>query len=66
MRDPQEIIYSLNIEDIQTVATEELERELSDEELNLVIDELPGFIDWHGAISFTIGHALRELREAQR
>lgn len=65
MRDPQEIIYSLNIEDIQSVVTEKLERDLSDEELKLVIDELPGYIDWRGAISLAITDAHQQLEQAQ-
>ena len=39
------IIYSLNIEDIQTVAKEELDRELTDEEIALVEDTVGEYIN---------------------
>ena len=48
------IIYSLNIEDIQTVAKEELDRELTDEEIALVEDTVGDYIKWYDAIHFAI------------
>ncbi|HEY4688796.1 MAG TPA: hypothetical protein VIK33_05750 [Anaerolineae bacterium] len=66
MRNLEEIIYSLNIEDIQTIAEENLERHLTEEELNLVIDNLPGYIDWGGAISSAIREVLFKMREADQ
>ena len=39
MQDTERIIYSINIEDVQNVANEELERDLTEEELNKVEDK---------------------------
>ena len=54
MRNRNKIIYSINIEDIQTVANEELGRELTDSEIELVERKIGDFIDWHEAINSAI------------
>jgi hypothetical protein len=45
------IIYSINIEDVQNVAEQELGRELTVEELRMVEDKISEQFDWYGAIS---------------
>lgn len=45
------IIYSINIEDIQTVAEEELDRKLAETELKIINDKIGDYIDWYNAIS---------------
>ncbi len=55
---PSKIIYSLNIEDVQNVAEEELGRQASKKELKIVEDKVGDYIDWHGAISFAIKDAV--------
>lgn len=45
------ILYSINVEDVQNAAMEELERPLSNDELRLVEDKLGDYIDWYGAVS---------------
>jgi len=50
MYNPDKIIYSINIEDIQNVANEELYRELSEKELKTVENKLGDFINWYEAI----------------
>ncbi len=52
-----EIVYSLNIEDIQTVATEEFGRELTDDEVAKVRDLIGEYINWYDAIF----HSIREI-----
>ena len=53
--EPRErIIYSLCIEDIQTVAKEELDRELTDKEIALVEDTVGEYIKWYDAIYLAI------------
>ena len=54
MIDTSKIIYSLNIEDVQNVAEEELGRELTEKELKIVEDKVGDYIDWYSAIDFTI------------
>ncbi len=54
MIDTSKIIYSINIEDVQNVAAEELGRELSEKELKIVEDKIGDCIDWYSAIEFAI------------
>lgn len=55
---PSKIIYSLNIEDVQNVAGEELGRELTKKELKLVEDKVGDYIDWHEAISLALNDTI--------
>jgi hypothetical protein len=48
--DESKIIYSLNIEDIQTVAKENFVRELNSEEIEKIIDPIADRISWYDAI----------------
>ncbi|MFH1894094.1 MAG: hypothetical protein ABIK83_15585 [Candidatus Zixiibacteriota bacterium] len=48
------IVYSINVEDIQNVAGQEIGRALSELEIGVVERELGGFIAWYDAISATI------------
>jgi len=50
MKDKNEIIYSLNIEDIQTVAIQEMGRELFDDEIEKIKDLISEKINWYDAI----------------
>lgn len=45
-----EIIYSLNIQDIQTVAEENFGRELTNEEIKKILDPIADRIPWYDAI----------------
>lgn len=53
-----EIFYSLSIEDIQTVANEEIERDLTPDEIKRVIPEIEKSISWYDAISDSISEML--------
>ena len=44
------IIYSLNIEDIQTVAEENFVRKLNSKEIEKIIDPIAERISWYDAI----------------
>ena len=59
------IVYSINVEDLQTVAEQEFERELSDEEIKIVEDRLVDYIDWYGSIALVLGE-LKELKKQSR
>ena len=50
MKDRNEIVYSINIEDIQTVAIEEIDRELTDDEIESIKDLIGEKINWYDAI----------------
>jgi len=48
------IVYSINVEDIQSVAEEQLGRELTEKEVNFVGDRLGDHIDWYDSICFAL------------
>lgn len=48
------IIYSLNVENVQTVALEEMGRELTDKEIERVVHRLVDYINWYDAITHSI------------
>lgn len=48
------IIYSINIEDVQDVALQELDRELTVEELRIVVDKIGDQFDWYEAVASVI------------
>ena len=50
----ERIVYSLNVEDLQHVANEELKRDLTEEEIKRVEDKLGDYISWYEAISLVI------------
>jgi hypothetical protein len=54
MIDTSKIIYSINIEDVQNVAEEELGRKLNDKELKIIEDKLGDYIDWYSAIDMAM------------
>ena len=58
MIDPEKIIYSINIEDVQNVAEQELERKLTAKELRLVEKKVGDYLSWYEAIL----NAINELK----
>lgn len=64
MKNKSKIFYSLNIEDIQTVAMQEIDRELSEEEIEKVKDLIGERINWYDAILNSINEKIG-LRDAQ-
>ena len=59
MNKKSKVIYSINIEDLQTVAEQELERELTDEEIKNIEKRLGDHIDWYGAIASTLSEVIK-------
>jgi len=57
--DREKIIYSINVEDVQNVADQELARELTEDELKIVENKLGDYIDWYGSISTAIDDIIR-------
>ena len=51
-------IYQLTTEDVQTVAQEEIERELTPEEIENIKDSIAEKIPWYDAISDSITEVL--------
>ena len=54
MSDSDKIIYSINIDDVQNVANQELSRRLSMDELKIVEEKLGDYMDWYGSIALVI------------
>jgi len=48
------IVYSMNVEDVQNVAEEQLGRELTEKEVNFVEDRLGDYVDWYDSICFVL------------
>ena len=53
------IIYSLNVEDTQTVANEELDRDLTDNEIKKITDNIAENIPWYDAIADSIREKIK-------
>ena len=62
MKDRSAIFYSLNVVDIQTVATGEIGKELTDGEINKLIksDSIADRIPWYDAIAAAINELISE------
>lgn len=60
MRD-NKIIYSITLADIKKVAKEYCFRELTDDELNIIIEALPEHNMWRDAIKDTIDNVFMEV-----
>ena len=54
MKSRERIVYSINVEDVQNVADQELDRELTEKEIKFVEDRLGDYVDWYGAIASAI------------
>lgn len=52
--DINKVIYSINIEDVQKVAEDELGRELSENEVKIIEERIGDNISWYDAICLTI------------
>jgi hypothetical protein len=50
----EKIIYSINVEDVQNVAEEEIGRTLSRGEIDKVERKIGDYVDWYGAIDEAI------------
>ena len=56
----EEIVYGINVDDIQEVAIQVLERPLTDEEIALVKESVGDYIDWFQAIENAIQKHINE------
>lgn len=59
----EKIFYSLNINDVQTVAEHELSRKLNAQEINIILDKIPSRINWYDAISDVIQEFISEIEQ---
>jgi hypothetical protein len=56
----EEIVYGINIDDIQEVSMDVLERPLTKNEIYLVKDSIGDYIDWFQAIENAIQKHIHE------
>jgi hypothetical protein len=56
MEDDGRIVYSLNVTDIQHVALEEFGRILTEDEIEIVEENLGDYIKWYEIIEMTINN----------
>jgi len=54
------IVYSINVQDVQDVAQREFDRELNDKELESVAAKLGEYIDWYEAVNTAVAQTIRK------
>jgi hypothetical protein len=58
MYSKRKVIYYINVEDLQNVAEQELDRKLTDKEIDLIGEKLGDHIGWYEAILETINDVI--------
>lgn len=61
----QRIVYSINVEDLQNVANDELSRDLNADEIKTIEDRLGDYIPWYDAIILAIGDVINDKNEEE-
>lgn len=59
-QDLEKIIYQLTVEDLQNVANDELNRDLTEDEIKLLEDKIGDYIDWYEIISSAISNHIQK------
>ncbi len=55
-----DILYSINVQDVQDVAQREFDRELNDKEMESVAAKLGEYIDWYEAVNTAVAQTVRK------
>jgi hypothetical protein len=55
MKSKNRIVYSIDVEELQNVADQEIDRELTGKEIEFIENRLGDYVDWYGAIASAIG-----------
>ncbi len=55
-----DILYSINVQDVQDVAQSECDRELNDDEMESVAAKLGEYIDWYEAVNTAIAQTIQK------
>jgi len=55
----KDIVYSVNVQDVQDVARREYDRDLSDKQVESVAAKLGDYIDWYEAVDMAIAETVR-------
>jgi hypothetical protein len=56
----KDILYSINVQDVQDVAQREFDRELNDKEIGSVAARLGECMDWYEAVISAITQVIRK------
>lgn len=59
------IVYSINVQDVQDVAQREFDRELNDKEMESVAAKLGEYIDWYEAVNTAVAQTIRKGKTSQ-
>lgn len=57
-----DILYSINVKDVQDVAQREYDRELNDGEVESVAAKLGEYIDWYEAVNTAVAQTIRKSK----
>jgi hypothetical protein len=57
-----DILYSINVQDVQDVAHSEFDRELNDKEIESVARKLGEYIDWYEAVISAVSQTIRKTK----
>jgi len=63
MYSKRKVIYYINVEDLQNVAEQELDRMLTDEEIDLIDKKLGDYISWYDSVDACINDVIRKRRK---
>lgn len=66
MKKKSEIIYSLDVSDVQTVALEEIDRELTKKEIESILDSIANKIPWFDAIADSINEIIKQPKKKNK
>lgn len=66
MKTKERIVYSINVEDLQMVADQELDRKLTEKEIKFVEDRLGDHVDWYGAITSAINDLSKSRKRIRK
>ena len=58
------IVYSINVQDVQDVAQREFDRELNDKEMESVAAKLGEYIDWYEAVNTAVVQTIRKGKKS--
>lgn len=60
-----DILYSINVRDVQDVAQREFHRELTSKEMEAVAAKLGECIDWYEAVNTAVTQTIQEAKTPQ-
>ena len=65
MKNKEKVIYSINVQDAQAVAKQELGKKLNKEELKIIEENIGENIQWYDIIATLINEKIAKTRKAK-